>query len=116
MHRRWGRPPTPRTAAFPPDGKCSAMNSESQDTQAFRTSGLLRRYIEQTPPGLLDAGAAAFFAQLESVGAIAPAVAQSIVQELVDQRANIKLIASENYCSLAVQQAHGNLLTDKYAE
>ncbi|MDR1748071.1 MAG: glycine hydroxymethyltransferase, partial [Spirochaetaceae bacterium] len=27
-----------------------------------------------------------------------------------------KLIASENYCSLAVQSAMGNLLTDKYAE
>src|SRR6185312_2146082 len=37
-------------------------------------------------------------------------------QELADQRSNVKLIASENYSSLAVQQAMGNLLTDKYAE
>jgi glycine hydroxymethyltransferase len=28
----------------------------------------------------------------------------------------LKLIASENYCSLATQAAMGNLLTDKYAE
>jgi glycine hydroxymethyltransferase len=39
-----------------------------------------------------------------------------VVQELVDQRSNVKLIASENYSSLAVQQAMGNLLNDKYAE
>ena len=47
---------------------------------------------------------------------MAPEVARSIVQELADQRSNIKLIASENYSSLATQCAMGNLLTDKYAE
>ena len=47
---------------------------------------------------------------------VAPEVARSIVQELADQRSNIKLIASENYSSLATQCAMGNLLTDKYAE
>ena len=43
-------------------------------------------------------------------------MARSIVQELADQRRNIKLIASENYSSLATQCAMANLLTDKYAE
>jgi glycine hydroxymethyltransferase len=38
------------------------------------------------------------------------------VKELRDQRSNLKLIASENYSSLATQIAHGTLLTDKYAE
>ena len=47
---------------------------------------------------------------------VAPEVARSIVQELADQRRNIKLIASENYSSLATQCAMANLLTDKYAE
>ena len=50
------------------------------------------------------------------VARVAPEVARSIVQELADQRRNIKLIASENYSSLATQCAMGNLLTDKYAE
>jgi glycine hydroxymethyltransferase len=45
-----------------------------------------------------------------------PMVAELILKELADQRANLKLIASENFCSLAVQQAMGNLMTDKYAE
>ena len=38
------------------------------------------------------------------------------MRELEDQRRNLKMIASENYCSLAVQLAQGNLFTDKYAE
>src|SRR6185312_11177988 len=37
-------------------------------------------------------------------------------QELKDQRTYLKMIASENYSSYAVQLAMGNLLTDKYAE
>ena len=47
---------------------------------------------------------------------VAPEVARSIVQELADQRRNIKMIASENFSSLATQCAMANLLTDKYAE
>jgi glycine hydroxymethyltransferase len=58
----------------------------------------------------------AYLANLETVSRVAPEVARSIVQELADQRSNVKLIASENYSSLATQCAMGNLLTDKYAE
>src|SRR5665811_590618 len=64
----------------------------------------------------VDSGLLAFLANLENVGRVAPAVAGAIVQELTDQRNNIKLIASENYSSLATQSAMANLLTDKYAE
>jgi glycine hydroxymethyltransferase len=53
---------------------------------------------------------------LEQIGLSAPEIAASIVNELENQRRRVKLIASENYCSLAVQHAMGNLLTDKYAE
>lgn len=77
---------------------------------------LLRHYLMATPAHRVDASAAAFYAGLDVVGAIAPGIAASIAQELADQRSNVKLIASENYCSLAVQLAQGNLLTDKYAE
>ena len=62
-------------------------------------------------PGLI-----AYLANLTQVASIAPRVAASIVQELADQRDNLKLIASENYSSLPTQLAMGNLLTDKYAE
>lgn len=57
-----------------------------------------------------------YLASLQQINAVAPEVARAIVSELADQRANLKMIASENYCSLAVQAAQGNLLTDKYAE
>jgi glycine hydroxymethyltransferase len=43
-------------------------------------------------------------------------IAASILNELKSQRNSLKLIASENYSSLPVQLAMGNLLTDKYAE
>ena len=58
----------------------------------------------------------AYIASLTELAKTAPKVATSIVQELADQRSNLKLIASENYCSLATQLTMGNLFTDKYAE
>jgi glycine hydroxymethyltransferase len=63
-----------------------------------------------------NTAATAFYAALDQVRSVSPLVAQAILQELHDQRHNLKLIASENYSSLAVQLAHGNLFTDKYAE
>ena len=58
----------------------------------------------------------AFYAALDSVAGASPLIAETILKELADQRSNLKLIASENYSALAVQQAMGNLMTDKYAE
>ena len=58
----------------------------------------------------------AYVAQLQLVAAVNPAVAAATVKELEVQRSHLKLIASENYCSLNTQAAMGNLLTDKYAE
>ena len=57
-----------------------------------------------------------FVANIDMVAKQSPQIAQRIVKELTDQRSNLKLIASENYCSPATQSAMGNLLTDKYAE
>ncbi len=42
--------------------------------------------------------------------------ALSVIAELTDQRASLKLIASENYASLATLLTMGNWLSDKYAE
>ncbi len=63
-----------------------------------------------------DAGFVGYLASLEQINAASPEVARAIVAELADQRDNLKMIASENFSSLAVQAALGNLLTDKYAE
>jgi glycine hydroxymethyltransferase len=77
---------------------------------------LLTHYIRNLKGTAIDSGAAAFYASLDQIGSVSPSVAGSIIKEFRDQRTNLKLIASENYCSLATQLAHGNLFTDKYAE
>jgi len=60
--------------------------------------------------------AIAYLAALDHLKETCRPVYSSIIQELTDQRSQLKLIASENYSSLAVQLAMGNLLTDKYSE
>lgn len=45
-----------------------------------------------------------------------PAVFDAIRHELTRQREKLELIASENFTSLAVMQAQGSVLTNKYAE
>jgi len=53
---------------------------------------------------------------LSVIGAVEPDVAAAISAELTAQRGSLKLIASENYASMAVLLAMGNWLSDKYAE
>ncbi|MFL6002417.1 MAG: glycine hydroxymethyltransferase [Nocardioides sp.] len=53
---------------------------------------------------------------LEVMGSVEPRIAEATRQELVDQRASLKLIASENYASPAVLLTMGTWLSDKYAE
>jgi glycine hydroxymethyltransferase len=76
---------------------------------------LLQEYLKKNQ-GDINPSAISFCAGVDQVANILPETARSIVKELHDQRSNLKLIASENYSSLAVQMAQGNLLTDKYAE
>ena len=77
---------------------------------------LIQTYLGRKSAAEIAPGFLAYLANLETVSRVSPEVARSIVQELADQRRNIKLIASENYSSLATQCAMANLLTDKYAE
>jgi glycine hydroxymethyltransferase len=76
----------------------------------------LKKYLQTTPAESVDAGFIAYLASLTKVAEVCPEVAASTIKELDAQRSNLKLIASENYCSLPTQLAMGNLLTDKYAE
>lgn len=77
---------------------------------------LLENYFAKTPENKRTKAAIAFLAALDHIETFTPEIRNSILQELQDQRSHLKLIASENYSSLAVQLAMGNLLTDKYAE
>jgi glycine hydroxymethyltransferase len=58
----------------------------------------------------------AYLSAIDAISEKNPNIANSIVNEIKDQRSNLKLIASENYSSLETQLAMGNLLTDKYSE
>ena len=80
------------------------------------TSNLLTTYLRRVERGNANPAACAYYASLDVLGQHSPLVATAIIREFRDQRRNLKLIASENYSSLATQLAHGNLLTDKYAE
>ncbi len=73
----------------------------------------LQEYLKS---GQGDSATIAYLAALDHLDKTAPTIAKSIRQELQDQRSHLKLIASENYSSLSVQLAMGNLLTDKYSE
>ncbi|HTK11546.1 MAG TPA: glycine hydroxymethyltransferase [Ktedonobacteraceae bacterium] len=83
---------------------------------AARPQTLLTRYLETLNGAPIHAAAAAYYASLDQTASVSPSIAAAIIHELRDQRQNLKLIASENYSSLATQLTTGNLLTDKYAE
>src|ERR687894_2870793 len=58
----------------------------------------------------------AYDAALEVIASVEPRVAKATRKELADQRASLKLIASENYASPAVLLTMGTWFSDKYAE
>ncbi|HSX26101.1 MAG TPA: glycine hydroxymethyltransferase [Chlamydiales bacterium] len=76
----------------------------------------LTHYFAKVPEPKRTRAAIAYMAALDAVGHEFPQIADTIVKELRDQRSHLKLIASENFSSLPVQLAMGNLLTDKYSE
>ena len=53
---------------------------------------------------------------LEHIKKVDPVIAEQIEKELKRQQETIELIASENITSLAVMEAAGSVLTNKYAE
>lgn len=76
----------------------------------------LKQYLSKHNPKDYKESAIAYLASLDVLEQAAPDIAKSVIQELKDERTHLKLIASENFSSLPVQLAMGNLLTDKYAE
>jgi len=76
----------------------------------------LRRYLQEVSDKKLSSAGLAYMSALDAVKDSFPEIAKTIVKELQDQRSNLKLIASENFSSLSVQLAMGNLFTDKNCE
>ena len=65
---------------------------------------------------LTKTASTAYQSALEVIGAVEPRIAAATKAELADQRASLKLIASENYASPAVLLTMSSFLSDKYAE
>lgn len=53
---------------------------------------------------------------IEPLKTVDPEIHSSIVREIRRQHGNLELIASENFTSLAVMEAMGSVMTNKYAE
>ncbi len=69
--------------------------------------------MPETDPATVSA---AYNAALEVIASVEPRVAEATRAELADQRASLKLIASENYASPATLLTMGTWFSDKYAE
>ncbi len=82
----------------------------------MQTASYLDTYLSKNNPTKPSKAAIAYLASLDHLSESNPEIAGMITQEIRDQRSHLKMIASENYSSLDVQLAMGNLLTDKYAE
>lgn len=82
----------------------------------MRLMSYLQKYFNKVAEAKRSSGPIAYLAAIDAVHAAYPEIGNAIVQELRDERSHLKLIASENFCSLPVQLSMGNLLTDKYAE
>jgi glycine hydroxymethyltransferase len=67
-------------------------------------------------PSLAGLTSSAYSQALEVIASVEPRIADATRKELADQRASLKLIASENYASPAVLLTMGTWLSDKYAE
>ena len=83
---------------------------------ALMNQSSLLQYIENTPKDELNSVTLAYLASFDHLLQNNSFVAKEMIAELQKQRSHLKLIASENYTSYAVQMAMANWLTDKYAE
>ncbi len=77
---------------------------------------LLKKFLQTCDNIEKHSETIAYLASLDHISKNYPIISNAIIDELKSQRNSLKLIASENYSSLAVQLSMGNLLTDKYAE
>jgi glycine hydroxymethyltransferase len=82
----------------------------------IQTMSYLKKYFNKVAESDHSTAAIAYLAAIDAVHEQYPEIGNAIIQELKDQRSHLKLIASENFSSLPVQLAMGNLLTDKYSE
>jgi glycine hydroxymethyltransferase len=98
--------------------ECSITFKEVLTIKTMRSPSVIQRYLTSSGKSLDEVSEdfLRYLLNLDAVAKVSPVVAEAIVKEISSQRKNLKLIASENFSSLATQSAMANLLTDKYAE
>src|SRR4051812_11427330 len=82
----------------------------------IRAMTRLARMSDAAADTLAKTASSAYDAALEVIATVEPRIAEATRKELADQRASLKLIASENYASPAVLLTMGTWFSDKYAE
>src|SRR5690348_5242624 len=93
--------------------RCWSVVQAGQDLGLRSTSHCALHYAG----AMTDAQISSAYSQiLDVIEAAEPRIAAATRQELSDQRASLKLIASENYASPAVLLTMGTWFSDKYAE
>ncbi len=81
-----------------------------------QVSGVPTQSSASFDPAVAAQASQAYRSALEVIASVEPRIAEATRAELADQRASLKLIASENYASPAVLLTMGTWLSDKYAE
>ncbi len=94
----------------------SYFSGPGEETTVAYLDDYLKQFVSQDVISQLSKETVSFASALDVVGQTSPEIADAIAQELRDQRASLKLIASENYADVETLLAMGNWLTDKYAE
>src|SRR4029450_6750165 len=99
-------------------GLVSNGSTTTFHNRALKLTSIITDYLAHSGKQLADvpSSSLAYLVNLDAIATVSPVVARGILQELISQRSNLKLIASENFSSIPTQLAMANLLTDKYAE
>ncbi|HTE05631.1 MAG TPA: hypothetical protein VK824_05495, partial [Planctomycetota bacterium] len=96
-----------------PHGQPSAGTPQGAASPARSVTGAPAHGTVGHDPAAARGGAAP---AARSVAQADPEIAAAIAAEAERQEHDLELIASENYCSSAVREAVGSILTNKYAE
>jgi glycine hydroxymethyltransferase len=101
-----------------PPGRCGEHRHQSRYAAAMTTpdtQALASDPVAESRDLTAEANTA-YRSALDVIASVEPRIAAATRAELTDQRASLKLIASENYASPAVLLTMGTWLSDKYAE
>jgi len=99
-----------------PIGRGKTTYAECRDVIRRALGPLLTAIDQNTKPSSMSSTSNTQSTCLSHLEAVDPEICAAIQAEEVRQTEHVELIASENYTSMAVMEAQGSCLTNKYAE